>query len=37
ELFGVEKGAYTGAHKSRPGRFERAQSGTIFLDEIVEL
>ena len=37
ELFGVEKGAYTGAHKSRLGRFERAQSGTIFLDEIVEL
>ncbi|AZT82480.1 AAA family ATPase [Marinobacter sp. NP-4(2019)] len=37
ELFGVEKGAYTGANQSRPGRFERANSGTIFLDEVVEL
>lgn len=37
ELFGVEKGAYTGANQSRPGRFERASSGTIFLDEVVEL
>ncbi|MBJ7553546.1 sigma-54-dependent Fis family transcriptional regulator [Marinomonas spartinae] len=34
ELFGVERGAYTGASHSRPGRFERAQGGTIFLDEI---
>lgn len=34
ELFGVEKGAFTGAHSSRPGRFERAQGGTLFLDEI---
>ena len=34
ELFGVEKGAYTGAHSSRPGRFERADGGTLFLDEI---
>ena len=34
ELFGVERGAYTGAHVSRPGRFERADKGTLFLDEI---
>jgi DNA-binding NtrC family response regulator len=34
ELFGVERGAYTGATHSRPGRFERAQGGTLFLDEI---
>jgi len=34
ELFGVEKGAFTGAHTSRPGRFERADGGTLFLDEI---
>ncbi|WP_372877588.1 sigma 54-interacting transcriptional regulator [Spongiibacter marinus] len=37
ELFGVEKGAYTGANQSRAGRFERANGGTIFLDEVVEL
>lgn len=37
ELFGVEKGAYTGAVSSRPGRFERAQAGTLFLDEIAAL
>jgi len=37
ELFGVEKGAYTGANQSRQGRFERAHGGTIFLDEVVEL
>ncbi len=37
ELFGVEKGAYTGAEKSRPGRFERAHGGTLFLDEIGEM
>lgn len=37
ELFGVEKGAYTGATQSRKGRFERANGGTIFLDEIIEL
>lgn len=37
ELFGVAKGAYTGATESRPGRFERADKGTIFLDEVVEL
>ena len=34
ELFGVERGAYTGASHSRPGRFERANGGTLFLDEI---
>lgn len=34
ELFGVERGAYTGATHSRPGRFERAAGGTLFLDEI---
>lgn len=37
ELFGVEKGAYTGAEHSRPGRFERADGGTLFLDEVGEL
>ena len=37
ELFGVEKGAYTGAQASRAGRFERADGGTLFLDEIAEL
>jgi len=37
ELFGVEKGAYTGAQCSRPGRFERADGGSLFLDEIAEL
>jgi DNA-binding NtrC family response regulator len=37
ELFGVEKGAFTGATQSREGRFERADNGTIFLDEVVEL
>jgi DNA-binding NtrC family response regulator len=34
ELFGVERGAYTGAAQSRPGRFERAHGGTLFLDEV---
>lgn len=34
ELFGVEKGAYTGAVASRAGYFERASGGTLFLDEI---
>jgi two-component system response regulator HydG len=37
ELFGVEKGAYTGASVSRPGRFERAHGGTLFLDELGDL
>ncbi|MEN9433997.1 MAG: hypothetical protein RLZZ422_1586 [Pseudomonadota bacterium] len=37
ELFGVEKGGYTGADKSRAGRFERAHKGTLFLDELGEL
>ena len=37
ELFGVEKGAFTGATMSRPGRFERANGGTLFLDEIGNL
>ncbi|MBS1143335.1 MAG: Helix-turn-helix, Fis-type [Proteobacteria bacterium] len=37
ELFGVEKGAFTGAQTSRMGKFERADGGTLFLDEIGEL
>ncbi|MCB1757871.1 MAG: sigma 54-interacting transcriptional regulator, partial [Gammaproteobacteria bacterium] len=37
ELFGVEKGAYTGADKARAGRFEVADGGTLFLDELGEL
>lgn len=37
ELFGVERGAFTGAHASRPGKFERAHGGTLFLDEISSL
>ncbi len=36
-LFGYEKGAFTGAVKSMPGKFEQAQGGTLFLDEIGEM
>lgn len=37
ELFGYEKGAFTGATSSKPGRFELADSGSLFLDEIGEI
>jgi len=37
ELFGYEKGAFTGAHKNKQGRFELANKGTIFLDEIGDM
>jgi DNA-binding NtrC family response regulator len=37
ELFGYEKGAFTGALNRKPGKFESAQGGTVFLDEIGEL
>lgn len=36
-LFGYEKGAFTGAYKSTPGKFEQAQGGTLLLDEISEM
>jgi two-component system, NtrC family, response regulator AtoC len=37
ELFGYEKGAFTGADSSKPGRIEMAEGGTLFLDEIAEM
>ena len=37
ELFGYEKGAFTGARTAKPGQFELADGGTIFLDEIAEI
>jgi two-component system, NtrC family, response regulator AtoC len=37
ELFGHERGAFTGAYRRKPGKFELASGGTIFLDEIAEL
>jgi two-component system, NtrC family, nitrogen regulation response regulator GlnG len=37
ELFGYEKGAFTGANKDKPGKFEEANEGTLFLDEIGDM
>ena len=37
EFFGHEKGAFTGATQAKPGRFELADRGTLFLDEVSEL
>ena len=37
ELFGHEKGSFTGAHRRKTGRFEQAAGGTIFLDEVAEI
>lgn len=36
-LFGYERGAFTGAHSSHPGKFEQAQGGTLLLDEVTEM
>ena len=36
-LFGYEKGAYTGAHQARAGKFEQANGGTLLLDEVSEM
>jgi two-component system, NtrC family, response regulator AtoC len=37
ELFGHERGSFTGAQKTKPGQFELADGGTLFLDEIGEM
>ncbi len=37
ELFGYEEGAFTGAHRTKKGKFEHADGGTVFLDEIAEM
>ena len=37
ELFGAERGSYTGAHKKRTGKFEQADGGTLFLDEVGDM
>jgi len=37
ELFGHERGAFTGAYRTKPGKFELAQGGTLFLDEVSEI
>ena len=37
ELFGYEKGAFTGAHRRTPGQFEYANKGALYLDESVKL